>query len=175
MLQKRSFLNRCVVAGANGPIILSVPLEKGRMQHTVIKDLRISNEEKWQQQHWKSLLSCYNGSPWFLHYRDELADLYRKPFVFLLDWNLQCLDWSLKKLGIEVNIKSTSEYKNQYPDEGCLDKRNSTQSKSGLQMEKPIIQYRQVFEEKTGFIPGLSILDLLFCAGARSARMLLQA
>jgi hypothetical protein len=34
------------------------------------------------------------------------------------------------------------------------------------------LKYRQVFEERIGFIPNLSILDLIFCEGKRAAEML---
>ena len=57
--QKVSFRNRCYIAGPNGIILLSVPLSKGKNQRTVMKDVRISNEENWQALHWKTLTSAY--------------------------------------------------------------------------------------------------------------------
>src|SRR5436305_332161 len=78
--QKTGFLNRCTIAGANGPITLSVPLEGGRDQKTEVRDIRICNEEDWQKRHWKSIVSTYNRSPWFEYLRDEMADLYKRPF-----------------------------------------------------------------------------------------------
>ena len=51
--QKMSFRNRCVVAGSNGPVNLSVPLEKGRGQKVLMKDVRISHSANWRVQHWR--------------------------------------------------------------------------------------------------------------------------
>src|SRR5690349_25117469 len=71
--KKLSYANRCIIGGANGLLTLSVPLEKGRNQRTIMKDIKISNEKRWQQDHWKGIVSCYNASPWFGHYNDELS------------------------------------------------------------------------------------------------------
>src|SRR5271154_2541688 len=81
--QKMSFRNRCIIAGANGTITLSIPLQDGRSQKTLMKDVRIAGTGKWQGDHWKSIVSCYNKSPWFEFYKDELQALFKKPFVFL--------------------------------------------------------------------------------------------
>ena len=67
--QKMSFRNRFMIAGANGIISLTVPLENGREQKRLMKDVRISNAHSWQKQHWKTIESCYNKSPWFEFYR----------------------------------------------------------------------------------------------------------
>ena len=37
-----------------------------------------------------------------------------------------------------------------------------------------IVKYPQVFEEKTGFIPNLSVLDLIFCVGPQAGFVLEQ-
>src|ERR1043165_2589546 len=78
--QKLSYRNRCYIAGPNGTILLSVPLAKGKNQRTVMKDVRISNEENWQSQHWKTLVSAYRRSPWFEYYEEDLLSLYERPF-----------------------------------------------------------------------------------------------
>src|ERR1700722_15070530 len=90
--QKMSFRNRCVITGANGNIILSIPLQNGREQKTLMKDVKISEALHWQKGHLKTIESCYNRSPWFEFYKDELHELYSRQFGFLLDWNLSCLD-----------------------------------------------------------------------------------
>ncbi|WP_436488893.1 WbqC family protein [Chitinophaga sp. ARDCPP14] len=165
--QKLSYRNRCYVAGPNGRMILSVPLARGKNQRTVMKDVRISNEEKWQGLHWKTLVSAYRRSPWFEYYEADLQVLFEKPFQFLMDWNLACFEWVNSKLGIEVPITYTESYEKEVP--GVTDARESilpgpvTESEPG---------YTQVFQERTGFIPGLSILDLLFCEGKQSLKIL---
>lgn len=172
--QKMSFRNRCQIAGSEGIINLSVPLEKGRDQKTLMKDVRIAAAQPWQAQHWKTLLSCYSRSPWFEFYRDELEGLYKTRFDFLVDWNLACFEWSLKKLRLTVAFSLTDRYRPIYTPEEGVDLRGKFVPKNragdlGIPSGAPL-RYRQVFEERTGFIPGLSILDLLFCEGKEAIR-----
>jgi hypothetical protein len=193
--QKMSFRNRCQIAGAEGIIQLSVPLERGRDQKTIIKDVRIAGRQDWQGQHWKTIVSCYNRSPWFEFYQDGLGELYKKRFTFLLDWDLATFEWSVRTLGIPLKISLTDVFRKDYAGEEWLDRRGELRPQviNKLQASPlnattdppatgttltpdpgPPIKYRQVFEERTGFLPGLSILDLLFCEG-RNARTLLEA
>jgi hypothetical protein len=170
--QKMSFRNRCRIAGAGGAIDLSIPLEKGRDQRSLIRDVRISGARPWQAEHWKTILSCYSRSPWFEFYRDGLEELYRRPAVFLMDWNLTCFEWSIRVLDLPLEISLTDAFHKTYPEEGWVDRRGKILPKmQAAEATQPI--YRQVFEERTGFLPGLSILDLLFCEG-KNARQLLQ-
>ena len=212
--QKMSFRNRCRVAGGEGAIDLSIPLVKGRDQKTLMKDVRIAGKEKWQDRHWKTLTSCYSRSPWFEFYRDGLEELYRKPFEFLLDWNLVCFEWSLGVLSWPVPFSLTDAWRDNYDPENWTDWRGKWLPRhqgiwhdpmvagtdregvrEGLDPETNLagrsadpqdpghsrdlilqsaspIKYRQVFEERTGFLPNLSILDLLFCEGKRARQFL---
>jgi hypothetical protein len=172
--QKMSFRNRCVVAGANGPIILSVPLEDGRNQRKPFKEVRIANRSRWQEQHWRTITSCYNRSPWFDFYRDELADLYGQSFEFLIDWNMTCWNWVVPRLGIELSTRFTDSFKASYDKEKYEDWRSRLIPKSIDSDFPDPVKYRQVFEEKLGFIPHLSILDLLFCEGKNAATRVLS-
>jgi hypothetical protein len=169
--RKTDFLNRCRIAGANGPILLTVPLEKGRNQRTVLKEVKICNEEKWQLRQWKAIRSSYNGSPWFGYYADDLSGLFSKRFDLLVDWNTACFQWVADKFGLNFKI---ALLENEPPQEQSLvitDLRNrsETMSRTG----QPVIRYVQVFENKTGFIPNLSVLDLLFCQGPKTGLQLL--
>jgi hypothetical protein len=170
--QKMSFRNRCIILGGGGPVTLSIPLEEGRGQRRLTRDVRIANRYPWQSQHWKSILSCYNRSPWFEFYRDELEGLFQKQVDFLVDWNLACWEWASKKLGMEVATGTTKEYRTDYDMTKWLDLRNKLLPKSIMQNFLEPVVYRQVFEDRTGFIPHCSILDLLFCEG-KNARSLL--
>src|SRR5882762_8185722 len=109
--QKMSFRNRCQLPGADGVIQLSIPLEHGRDQRTILKEVRIAGRQDWQGQHWKTIVSCYSRSPWFEFYRDDLLRLYRRPFVFLLDWDLECFEWAARMLGRSLEISLTGSYR----------------------------------------------------------------
>lgn len=168
--QKMSFRNRCQIAGPEGIIDLSIPLVKGRDQKALIRDVRIADTLPWQAQHWKTLVSCYNRSPWFDFYRDELEQLYKKPFGFLLDWNMGCLEWSFRVLGLNPAIGLTTEFKPHYPEAEAVDWRGKLAPKNRETLGVAMPRYRQVFEERTGFLPGVSILDLVFCEGKNALR-----
>lgn len=168
--QKVSYRNRCYVAGPNGVILLSVPLTKGKNQRTIMKDVRISNEEKWQALHWKTLTSAYRRSPWFEYFEEDLEALYSRDFSFLLDWNMACLEWANKAVGIERPVSLTESFRKTYDAAtGVLDQRD-VMIPGKSQADLP--QYTQVFGERTGFMPDLSILDLLFCEGKRALELL---
>lgn len=185
--QKMSFRNRCQIAGAEGVINLSVPLAKGRDQKSIMKDVKISDQDDWQGQHWKTILSCYSRSPWFEYYRDGLETVYKRPFVFLLDWNLHCFEWAIGALRMPVHFSLTEEYRKRYEEQEWVDWRGRILPKDREQSSvipilgnriadeeetRKTIKYRQVFEERIGFLPNLSILDLLFCEGKRAGEFL---
>lgn len=165
-----SFRNRALIAGSNGIISLSIPLHQGRNQKVLMKDVRIANKEAWQKRHRRSIFSSYNHSPWFDHYRDELEILYEKEFQFLMDWNLHCFEWISRKLNMKSQIVLTENYQKCYDPSNWVDMRNSVLPKNFTQFSPG--KYRQVFQEKLGFIPNLSILDLLFCEGVKAMDLL---
>ena len=167
---KMSFRNRTLIAGSNGMVTLSVPIEQGRNQKKPMRDIKISNRDKWQMQHWKSIVSCYNRSPWFEFYSDELVGLYGRPFTFLLDWNLTCFEWSIQKLGLKSEVSLSNGYYKNYPPEEYIDWRGKVLPKNYQDFRA--IRYGQVFEERTGFLPNLSILDVLFCEGKNALNVL---
>lgn len=197
--QKAGFHNRCTIAGANGPITLSIPVEGGRTQKSVLRDVRISGRDNWQKIHWRGILSGYNRSPWFEFYQDDLSVLYHRPFTFLVDWNIACFEWTLKCLKADLKWECSKEYKKAYPgdqisddqvsydrvsddrvsddqsfddhvaDDHVSDLRGRFTPRNPNPFSDTSITYRQVFEDRTGFIPNLSILDLLFCEGGKKA------
>ncbi len=167
---KMSFRNRCLIAGANGIISLSIPLEKGRDQRARMNEVRISYLEDWQSRHLKSIKSAYNRSPFFDHYKDDMQSLFTKKFELLMDWNLHCLSWVKEKIAWPAEIRLT-EFQQQASVSGAgEDIRNLVLPKNYAQHIP--LQYRQVFEEKRGFFPNLSILDLLFNTGKEAGNLL---
>jgi hypothetical protein len=171
---KQTYRNRTVILGANGPIPLIVPVEKGRDRKVTIKDLRIAYDEEWQRNHWRTIFSAYNSSPFFEYYADDIETFFRKKPVFLFDFNRQITEAILELIEAEVNIKLTDDFE-QIP-ENCLNFREQISPKPHLIKPDPHFEaqpYTQVFSEKFGFVPDLSILDLLFNEGP-SAHALLE-
>lgn len=168
--QKMSFRNRMILAGSNGLVHLSVPLEKGRDQKQLLRDVRISYSLPWQQQHWRTIESCYNRSPFYEYYSDWLSAFFLRRPVFLLDLNRDIMDWLRRVLKSTSEISETTNFIPRYPEE-VTDLRSHWMPKN-FQQEGSPIRYLQVFEDRIGFQPNLSILDLLFCAGPQAYSLL---
>ncbi len=162
---KQTYRNRCNILTANGLLGLSIPVNKVDGNHTLIKDIRISYLSNWQSNHWRAIESAYNKSPFFLYYRDDLEKFYSQSYELLIDYNIELLKFILKKLGVSTEINFTDDF---MPiNSSANDLRYSIQPKL-LQEKIKFPHYYQVFEEKHGFIPNLSIIDLLFNEGSES-------
>ncbi|HTB51515.1 MAG TPA: WbqC family protein [Ferruginibacter sp.] len=159
--QKSGFSNRCYIAGANGLITLSIPLVKGRNQKTPVNQVEIDNQQKWQIKHWRAIESSYMRSPWFEYYKDDLKRLYQTEYASLFEWNKDLMIYILEKINWNGGLSFTISYQDSYLNK--TDNRNTITTKNYI--EFPVPKYAQVFEEKLGFLPNLSIIDLLFCCG----------
>ncbi|MEN8224662.1 MAG: WbqC family protein [Bacteroidota bacterium] len=159
---KQTYRNRCKVITANGIIPLSIPVKKISGHKTKTCDIEIFYDEPWQRLHWRTIDAAYSNSPFFLYYKDEIIPFYEKRYRFLLDFNLELSTSICRMLGIEVELILTKEFLHHA--EGIEDLRNAYSPKINPvpALFKP---YHQVFEERHGFIPDLSIIDLLFNEG----------
>lgn len=170
--QKASFKNRCLIPGANGVVSLSVPLEKGRDQKAITKDIKISYRDNWVQQHIRTLESVYNRAPFFEYYRDELKTLLERKPLFLLDLNIATTEWISAKFGGGLNISLTESYQ-PLAGEGVIDGRGRFSPR--LNIINHTHPYTQVFEDKIGYQSNMSILDLLSCTGKAGYRLLVDS
>ena len=166
--QRATLRNRCYVAGPNGRLALSVPLEGGRNQRSFMHDLRISNQVKWQTQHWKTIQACYGRSPYFTYFEDSLVLIFTKRYEFLVDLNLDSIELMNRLLSLKKEFTVTESYQKEYPDP--VNDFRSTFTTDTLTPDD--IHYLQPFEDKNGFISGLSMLDMLLCAGKQSLILL---
>lgn len=161
--EKMTFRNRYRISGANNSILLSVPLVSGRNQHIPMNDVRIYNGEQWQTQHWRTLVSVYRRTPYFDHYEESLKPLFNNRYSGLIDFNRAGIEWVRQQLKLGFEIQETTIFQKKYP-ETVIDLRGlkplKTQS-SDMNLPK----YYQVFQDRIGFQPDLSILDLLFAEG----------
>lgn len=166
---KQTYRNRTRIYSPNGPLDLFLPVIKGSKYHTRVKDVKISYDFKWQRLHWLSLESCYRNSPYFEYYEDELAPFYQKKFEFLFDYNLEMLQWIFKQLKKPAELHFTSEYIKEIP--AALDYRTKLHFKNP-ELILPAKPYHQVFEDRAGFLPNMSIVDLLFNQGPQAKNYL---
>lgn len=159
--QKQSYRNRCYIYNSNGKQLLSVPvkhLTKDSRKKT--RDTLVENDFPWQDQHFKSLQIAYKTSPFFEFFEDDLAPIFEKKYTYLQDLNIDTFLFLTDALQIETTFSKTQEYK--FEPNG-KDFRLLAEIKQ--QPEKLVENYIQMFDDKHGFIPNLSILDLLFMEG----------
>lgn len=128
----------------------------------MVKDIQISYNNPWQKIHWRSIETAYNNSPFFLFYRDLLEPFYRIKFDLLLELNADLLNVLFNILGSEKNVEFTDHYARQ--PENLLDKRSLIRQKEKLSSAS-FPEYHQTFNPKFGFVPDLSIVDLIFNLG----------
>lgn len=165
---KQSYRTRAKIATANGVLDLIVPIVHGRKERVAIKDIRINYEHDWQRLHWLSLQTAYRSSAYFEYYEDDFHQFYDRQHSFLLDFNVAQLELLLKCLKLNRSISLTASYE---PSEVVTDYRTAIHpKKESLWTSQP--PYYQVFEERHGFIPDLSIVDLLFNQGPQTKNFL---
>jgi hypothetical protein len=171
--EKGLHLNQCHLLGPNGPLLLSVPLEAGRGQRTVLKDVKISYRQNWPLRHWRSIHDAYRKSPWFEHYADTLESLYNARPEYLMDWNGLTLDWVLGQLKWTGERSKTENFTFEYPEGLFADCRRKYREKPWKEGESgPPYRYSQVFDDRHGFVANLCVLDLILCEGPMARTIL---
>lgn len=159
---KQTYRSRATIATENGTQNLTIPVihDGGR---TAMRDVRISEHGNWRHQHWNAMVSAYRKSPFFDYYADDFAHFYEERDGFLMDFNLRLHGVISELLGLdrEVRIIDNSNKATEF-----IDLRHIAEPKALTEIEGYTAQpYYQVFAQRNGFIPNLSILDLLFNMG----------
>ncbi|MDR2121229.1 MAG: WbqC family protein, partial [Tannerella sp.] len=159
---KQTYRNRCLIAAANGIQSLSVPVEKPPNNKRLTKDIRISEHGRWRKQHWHTLVSAYGMSPFFEYYQDDFAPFYNRKYTFLFDFNEALRETVCTLLDISPAVRYSTHYENAVPND----------FRESIRPKQPVCDdtfsprpYRQVFADRHGFLPNLSIADLLFNMG----------
>ncbi|WP_127844881.1 WbqC family protein [Psychroflexus aestuariivivens] len=162
--QKQTYRSRQYIYGANGRLLLNIPVKHRKNKtdkHQKYRDIKIENEFKWQKLHWKSLEAAYRTSPFFEYYEDEFLPLFEKRATFLMDFNLMCMQIVFDCLQINFEYDETKKF--EFIHEEYKDCRSLVNAKRTPEFK--LEKYIQVFEAKFGYLHNLSILDLLFNEG----------
>ena len=190
---KQTYRNRMIIPTTNGPLSLTIPTNHDTSM--AMKDIRISDHANWRHVHWNALLSAYGESPFFEYYQDDIRPFYEKKYDFLFDFNMEIMEKMIELLDIRPHVSVTDRYVlseerrvkseefNSSIGDGMeaqaqLNTQHSTLNtqikdfRDVIRPKKPLPdpeftpkRYYQVYEQKHGFQPNMSILDLLFNEG----------
>jgi hypothetical protein len=165
--QKQTYRNRCLIATTNGVQALMVPVATELLGEKEI--IRISDHGNWRHQHWNALSSAYGDSPFFQYYEDDLRPFFTEKWEFLRDYNEAIRQCMCSLIDIQPKVVMTPHYKKSDDLTYFDDFREVIRPKHPLPDPSFVPQrYYQVYERKHGFLPNMSILDLLFNMGPES-------
>ena len=157
--RKQTLRNRCWIASPNGPLSLTIPVVKFVPYHTPMRDIRISDHGNWRHLHWNALVSSYRRTPFFEFYADDFAPFYEKKWEFLADYNQALQEMVVEQI-------------NPFPEASPSGRPITPFTLHPSPFTLP--SYYQLFSDRCGFMPDLSIVDLLFNLGPESLLYLLN-
>ena len=166
---KQTHRNRALIYGANGILPLIIPVQHSDLFTVPIHAVKIAYDSPWQKIHWRSIVSAYRNAAFFEYYEDDFAGFYRENPATLFEFDLGLMNLIFRFIEADVDISFTSAYeKTVAPAADC---RSRFDSARVLSSEEKWAEnrYRQVFSAIHGFFPNISIVDLLFNEGPKSA------
>jgi hypothetical protein len=173
---KQSYRNRCNIMSANGILPLVIPVKRYRGRKTAITDVSTDDHYAWQRLHLTSIESAYRAAPFYEYYTDSILPFFTTRHGSLLDLNTAIFETMLELLDLKVSWEYTRDYEQIAPP-GFIDGREMIHPKKRYPPftgPGAFPEYFQVFRDRHGFVPGLSILDLLFNAGPGSGTLLME-
>lgn len=164
-------IHRYEIADVRGPLTLTVPvghpLPGGeRLWSRVL----VSDHGNWPHVHLTTLESAYGRTPYFEFYIDRLLPVLAFREISVTDFCLQADAVVREILSIPTKILPTEVL--QSVPQATPDTITDLRASASLEAYRPK-PYRQVRENNLGFIPNLSILDLIFNLGPEAPFYLL--
>jgi hypothetical protein len=160
-----------MIDSPNGALALTIPVEKGNGGKCLMKDVRISDHGNWRHLHWQALVASYYNSPFFEYYEDDFRPFYEKKWDYLIDFNDAIMQKCCELIDIQPLLRRSDSY---VKIDGGIDYRALLNPKIPFETDNQFVpkQYYQVFQQKQGFKPNLSIADLIFNMGPESVLVL---
>jgi hypothetical protein len=191
---KNGWQNRNRIKTANGWSYLTVPVHAHVTDRIV--DVRVA-DDRWRPRHWKSLQAAYGRAPYFQEHSAFFEGFYASPWERLVDLNVASLEYLRSALGLRAplvrasslgvsgegserlvrickELGATVYLSGAYAAANHLD----AVAFRGSGVELAVVEwtcptYRQC-HPKVGFLPDLSVVDLLFNEGEAARQVLLR-
>jgi hypothetical protein len=171
--ERQSYRTRTSILGPNGKQDLVVRIERRSGEKMPLNTVRLSYDETWPQQHVHAIRTAYGQTPWFIHYIDDIEAVLLKKYDRLLDLDLATLRLGSKWLGIGTEVEVREAYVEIGP--GTVDLRGTLHPKKQLPEDvNATPHYPQVFADRHGFVPRLSVIDLVCNCGPEAGRIARQ-
>ena len=190
--KKRYFENRNKIRTKEGQKWLTIPVKTKARFYQKIKDVLIDNSQDWQKKHWLTICHVYKKAPYFNKYAPFFEYVYKKKWQNLVEFNIAVIRYIAEQLNLERRFKRTSElsvegsstelllnickylkastYLSGKSGRNYLDENRFV--KEGIAVtyqdfKHPV--YKQLYNP---FIPGMSVIDLLFNCGEKSIEII---
>jgi hypothetical protein len=170
--ERQSYRTRTSIVGPNGVQDLNVQIMRDHGRKMPMRNVGLSYVESWPQQHLHAIRSAYGNAPWFIHYIDDIEAVILKRYERLVDLDLATMRLVAKWLDVRTEVVLSQEYMTLDPGPSgvpYLDLRSSFQCKQSLPAEVPApFTYPQVFADRHGYVPRMSVIDLVMNTGPGS-------
>ncbi len=181
--------NRNRIKTSDGVSWLTVPVHKKGYVDKQMKDIEIDNDYDWRKKHWNTIFQYYKKTPYFKRHSDFFEDTYTRDWYLLSDLNEYMLHYFLDVLGIKVGFFKASEHRFEgRKSDQVLDMCKKMKADGFVFGEQgrnyavkedfernSIRVYFQSYKHPVyrqrwgGFVPYLSVIDLLFNEGAEKS------
>ncbi len=189
---KNNIQNRTRIKTAGGEVWLTIPvLTKGRLGQPT-NEVRINNQDRWRKRHLKTIAQNYGRSPFYRDFSDIIETTLDRDWPLLADLTISLIREICRRLEIERIFYRASELDvsgtrtdllvsicsalgagtylsgkggMKYQDEALF-------REAGIDISYPSFEH-PVYDQLYGpFLPGLSIIDMLFNCGVRAIEAL---
>ena len=159
---KQTLTNRTYIDSSNGELMLTVPIKhSGKNVPRKFSEIKIDNSSNWKKTHYKSIKICYQSSPFFEFYEDDISFFYESDYEYLHQLNFASINLVCKWINLEMPKENFNIEEKEFINLIYLSNTKRTREL----LEK---KYTQTFQVSNGFINDLSILDLIFNCGPDS-------
>lgn len=185
--ERQSYRTRTRIVGPNGVQDLTVQITRRSGEKMPMHTVGLSYAETWPQQHVHAIRSAYGNTPWFIHYIDAIEAVILTKYDRLVDLDLATMRLGMQWLGLRTEVEVREEYvvRRSLSDVRCgaptvevsrigqetsdndqFDLRTTFHPKRPLPTGiNAVPSYPQIFADRHGFQPRMSVIDLVMNAG----------